>query len=87
MLPQLPVDKANHFVYGVGIALAILATGQPVEIVTLVTVALAFAKEGLDALQNYLKTGSWKTGPHGVEIFDAVATSAGGVCVFLARIL
>lgn len=87
MLPQLPVDKANHFVYGVGIALAVLAVGQSVEIATLVTCVLAFAKEIADAVRNHLQTGNWKSGPHGVEILDALATCAGGFCVFLARIL
>lgn len=87
MLPQLPVDKANHVIYGALIALAVLATGQPAEIAALVAIVAGCGKEIADAVRNYLQTGNWKQGPHGVEILDAVATSAGGFCVFLARIL
>jgi ABC-type uncharacterized transport system permease subunit len=78
-LPQLPADKANHFVYGACIATVVsLVTHHPTYGL-LAAVAAGVVKELIDAAQNYLATKNPMVGPHGVSILDAAATVAGGV--------
>jgi hypothetical protein len=89
-LPFLPQDKANHFIYGT--VLAVLAAGLAVAFgyrefagcAALGTSSWAgVAKEAHDAWVNYKTTGNWKTGPHGVEGYDFLATALGGLSLFL----
>lgn len=84
--PQLPVDKANHFVYGAAIACVISLVSNPWWALVLVSV-LAILKEIVDAWQNYKASSDPLIGPHGVELADAVATIAGGVVVVLPQLL
>jgi hypothetical protein len=80
-----PQDKANHFIYGNAIAIvAVVATTflapELRQFAGLATSSIAgVLKELADAALNYKVTGNWKTGPHGVEFMDALATAAGGV--------
>jgi hypothetical protein len=95
-LPSLPQDKANHAIYGALLALVVafaLRTAnidlhgfQPRDVGLASAAVAACAKEGVDALQNYRATGNWKSGPHGVELFDAGATMAGGAAIWLAAV-
>ena len=82
-LPQLPQDKANHYVYGSAIfAVMFLITRHPGIALGTVTLA-AFAKEGLDWLGNYLEIKAGQPTTHGVDFWDAVATIAGGFIPFV----
>lgn len=75
-LPLLPVDKANHFIYGVIIAFIFtVALGPTIGIVA--TVAIALAKELAD---RFLKTG---TG----EVLDFVITVIGGLFIVATNLL
>lgn len=70
-LPQIPQDKANHFVYGAILALAAMALSSP-EMAAAAVVIAAVGKELLDLAG------------HGTpEVLDAVATVAGGAVVLL----
>lgn len=89
-LPQLRVDHANHFIYGnlifTVLYFVFLATPFKLyakDLAAIGTAAFGFAKEGLDAFLNYRITGSYKQGPHGVELKDALATSAGGIVIWI----
>ena len=84
-LPQLPTDKANHAVYGAAIA-CVVSFYSPI-IAGAVVVALAVLKEVSDAVLNYRATGDWKTGPHGVELNDALATILGGALVLAPQLV
>lgn len=72
---QLPADKANHFVYGVGLFIALAFARDPLFAVVLVAVVAA-VKEFYDGIT---KTGT-------PDPWDAVATAAGGaagyICTF-----
>lgn len=88
-LPQLPQDKANHFVYGVGIALVagllaarIPALGSLLPLTPGQAGALAAALAAA-AKEVYDRT-SGKGTP---DALDAVATAAGGVAVLAASAL
>ena len=76
LLPQLPADKANHALYGIGMFIALALVVAPGGALAGVIVA-GVAKEVYDKL-----TASGTPDP-----WDAVATSAGGiagfVCVYL----
>ena len=80
-LPSLPQDKANHVIYGAVIALLayIIAKWtypQAAMWISLVaSTGLGLIKEASDWWQNR------KGGNHGVELWDAVATAAGGILV------
>lgn len=75
MIPTLPADKANHFVYGSLVALVGLLFGVlPAAVMVLVA---AFGKEIFD-----LATG--RGTPDG---FDALATVAGGAAVVAPTLL
>lgn len=91
-LPSLPADKANHLIYGLLISsatyAALLAGHQPPLLAARAGLAAAVVvgllKELHDAWVNWRTTGNWRTGPHGVEGLDALATSAGGVPIWAA---
>jgi len=93
-LPMLPQDKANHAIYGAVIALVVqtlvalahINVGflRPSDVGLIAAVLFGGAKEGVDAWQNYRATGNFRTGPHGVEPSDAVATFCGGLLVWLS---
>lgn len=71
--PQLPQDKANHFLYGV---LMFCAIGWYDPLISLfVTVAAGAAKELYDS-----------TGRGRVEFKDFLATAAGGVAGFVCTL-
>lgn len=84
-LPELPLDKANHALYGAGIACAVSFYSP--EVAASVVGAAAVLKEASDAWLNYRATGNWRTGPHGVELNDALATMFGGVLVLLPQLV
>lgn len=83
----IPQDKANHFVYGaaIGVVSHVLTLGTSVAPFASIvaSVAVGAIKEAHDAYVNYKTTGDWRTGPHGVEFLDFVATALGGVAVAL----
>ena len=79
LLPNLPQDKANHAFWG-----AVLACGTSlvsIKLAIVAVVAAAILKEVSDAVINYRTTSDPMEGPHGVELFDAVATMGGGALV------
>jgi hypothetical protein len=84
-LPNLPQDKANHAFWG-----AVLACGLSfvnIELAIVAVIAAAILKEASDALINYRSTGNPMQGPHGVELFDALATITGGALVLIPQCL
>jgi hypothetical protein len=85
MLPQLPQDKANHFVYGLLIFCVVGAYNPWMGLIA--AVVAAAAKEASDAYINYRATGSVFKGPHGFEFLDFLATAAGGVAGFYCTYL
>ena len=84
-LPELPLDKANHAVYGAAIG-CVVSFYNP-TLAAAVVAALAVLKEASDAFLNYRATGNWRTGPHGVELNDALATMFGGALVLLPQLV
>ena len=72
LLPQSPGDKANHFVYGIGMFIALALVVAPGGALAGVVVA-GVAKEVYDKL-----TASGTPDP-----WDAVATSVGGIAGFV----
>ena len=90
MLPSLPQDKANHVVYGMVVFIAALfalvwfRVAYAAYAALAITVVVGIAKEVVDAWENYKATGNWRTGPHGVEGLDALATASGGFGPFVA---
>lgn len=74
MLPLIPQNKANHFVYGATIsAIVSRATGnRAAGFIT--TVVFAFGKEVWD----------WATKKGTPDIMDAVWTVLGGLCPWVA---
>lgn len=70
-LPQLPQDKANHFVYGAVLFALVGAAAGPLWALAGVAAA-AVAKEVYDS-----------TGRGHVEFADAAATLAGGATCFV----
>lgn len=81
MMPSLPQDKANHFVYGAviyAVVFGVLALlKMPATYYAFAVVALfGVGKEIVDYLQN-----RYQGAHHGIEALDALATIAGGaVC-------
>jgi hypothetical protein len=84
-LPQLPQDKANHFIYGL-LIFGVVGLYSPLAGLIAAVVAAA-AKEASDAYINYRATGSVFKGPHGFELWDFLATSAGGASGFYCTYL
>ena len=72
LLPHLREDKANHFIYGV-VLFILLAFIRSPEIALAIVVAVGIAKEIYD---KYSETGT-------PDIWDAVATTAGGAAGYL----
>jgi len=97
LLPVLPQDKANHVVYGAVIAL--VATGgalalglvgvviPPVYIGAAVAALFGAAKEGIDWWSNRQQIAAGSLPTHGVELFDFLATLAGGAIVSASMFL
>lgn len=80
-MPVIPVDKANHALYGALIACVLLFFGvEPVSALVVVAVVGAL-KEAADWAIN--RMAGLKV--HGVEFLDFVATVAGGALVVLPR--
>ena len=83
-LPQLPADKGNHFLYG-AIAAAIAVPigsyfGLPSQISALAgSISAGLLKEVLDAIQNTLARRRGEEAPHLVDVYDFLATAAGGL--------
>lgn len=78
-LPQLPQDKANHFIYGAlasvaGVVVASAIGMPPATLALLFSAGVGIAKELWD------KT----TGLGDPDILDALATAAGGLPAALA---
>jgi hypothetical protein len=86
MLPIIPQDKANHFVYGsvIAVAAGLVASqlGLPVVICSIGAAAILGAtKEVLDYYQNWKAKKAGLTPMHGVEFMDFAATALGGCAV------
>jgi len=91
-LPSLPQDKANHVVYGAGIAVVAgyvaYVLHLPVAGVGLgAAVVFGALKEALDYYQNLQLTKAGQSPTHGVEFNDFLATSAGGALATLLKFL
>lgn len=91
-LPEIAADKANHAAYGalcsvLGFAGALLwgfAAPQASLLAAGCAAAIGLAKELADALANARATGSWRSGPHAVDVLDAVWTGAGSAPLLCA---
>ena len=94
MLPLIPQDKANHFVYGALIGLLTLAVvslfdaAQLVQIATPTVMSLVagVAKEYRDKRANQKAVAAGLIPVHGVELADAIWTTSGGLLVTLAKL-
>jgi len=92
-LPSLPQDKANHALYGAFITLVVLATFTALGIPHAPQYALGAAvvagalKEVVDRMENMQAVQRGEPSLHGVEFWDAAATWAGGLIVFLAAVI
>jgi hypothetical protein len=82
-LPQLPIDKANHAIYGALIFNVCFLFTHSAIVAGCVVAFFAVFKEVSDAIINWRTTGDPMHGPHGVEVLDAVATCFGGVLAAL----
>lgn len=85
MLPQLPSDKANHFIYGA--AISVCALGAAVLIGAWPSVPLWIVPIGAAAAAGALKEGydAYLSDVQGhVELGDFLATTAGGISATLA---
>lgn len=92
-LPDIPHDKAVHFIYGVVIGLICMFAsawlfGFPelqAKLTALIGAgAFGFAKEGIDVLLNKRAVKAGKEVPHTVDMMDAVATTIGGLVILVA---
>lgn len=92
-LPLLPIDKANHVVYGaliftvVGGLVATLGcadVAQPAG--ALGALVVACIKELVDSALNRRAASAGLAPPHGVEAADIVATVAGALLCWFAFI-
>jgi hypothetical protein len=76
LMYQIPADKANHFIYGLGLFIALTIARDPLFALALVVV-VGIVKEVYDKVT---ATGT-------PDFWDAVATAAGGlagyICTFL----
>ena len=72
-LPQLPQDKANHFVYGVGIFIVCLFFVSPVYAFAIVATIGALKEIVHDKIM----------GKGTPDFWDFVATAAGGLAGFV----
>lgn len=90
-LPLIKQDKANHFIYGGVIWIAIyfvvsFALAKPYNgLVALVgTVAVGVAKEFCDYIQNEKAKEIGLKPDHGVDEWDAFATALGGAFLWIS---
>ena len=72
LLYQIPQDKANHFIYGLGLFIALAFAHDPIFALALV-VAVGIVKEVYDKV----------TGTGTPDVWDAVATSLGGLAGYI----
>lgn len=96
-IPLIPHDKANHFIYGLAIGFAVqvacviigYSAAAPLASFFLAAIA-GGVKEGMDAWANRKAKKVGLPEPHGVESWDWVATTFGGmflgISIQLARI-
>lgn len=83
--PNLPEDKANHFVWGSIIyAVSLMLTKGNHNDSMLTVCVCAGAKEAVDWVLNFLAIRRGTTPPYHVEGLDAVATVAGGAVQWVA---
>lgn len=91
-IPQLPVDKANHAIYGalifiaVGAVAASLGYAQARIIGVGAAAAAGIAKEVSDWILNHRAVAANLPPPHGVEAADALATIMGAVVCWAAAV-
>lgn len=84
-LPQLPLDKAMHVLYGAVIALVAMMVCYALRIHSAPMWAIAAAacfgagKEAKDWRDNRLAAKAGQPPVHTVEVIDFIATLAGGV--------
>jgi hypothetical protein len=89
-LPSLPHDKANHAIWGAILAFGVYVVGlvlgipYSAELGLLAAAGAAVAKEVSDKLANIKAAKLGLPAPHGVEVYDAVATAAGGLIIYLS---
>jgi len=89
-LPNLPQDKANHAIwgailaFGVYVIASVLNIAFAAELGLFTAVGAAIAKEVTDKLTNINAIKLGLPAPHGVEVYDAVATIAGGLIIYLS---
>ena len=83
---MLPIDKANHVIYGVAIYTLAAFLGTPLEAMLAVACA-AIGKECWHAAQNRKATGNYLTGLHSVSVLDALATVAGGLLIYIPLLM
>lgn len=91
-LPQLAQDKANHLLYGQLIwgvsAFVMMKLGfgynEAYRYALWITIFLGGGKELVDKILNLIANMRGKPAPHGVELYDAMATIFGGMSVWLA---
>jgi len=91
MLPQLPLDKSNHFIYGSIAASVARFIGpqfglDPAASALIGSGIVGAAKEAGDWLANLQATRRGEIPLHGVELLDFVATFAGGIPVALGAL-
>jgi hypothetical protein len=89
-LPSLPHDKANHAIWGAILAFGVYVVASVLDIPfaaelgLVAAVAAAIFKEVTDKLANIKAAKLGLPAPHGVEFYDAVATAAGGLIIYLS---
>lgn len=79
-LPQLELDKANHFLYG-AIITATVSIPFGIGVGFLVGICAAVAKELIDAAVNWKHNKALDKGPHTIDPKDALATALGSAAV------
>lgn len=88
-LPTLAADKANHFIYGLGVYLVastlLIAVGGQAWHAHLVVLFVAGSKERSDQRSNVRAVNAGQAEPHSVELNDILATVAGGVAGWLCQ--
>ena len=80
------MSLTGHFIAGAVVYTLAQFFGSPLEALLAVACA-AIGKECWDAAQNKRATGNYMTGPHGVEVLDALATVAGGLLIYLPGVI
>lgn len=85
-IPQLPADKANHYLFGTLAATVSAPIGQflglPRDVSALLgSVTAGILKEVADLAANLIAVKQGKEPQHTVDPWDFVATAAGGLPV------